>query len=235
MAKVYRKQNNLLAQELKHALYAVLICGVAPLFFYFLHSIFQKFIIDFLSIFLSYFVLTLILIFLFNRQRKLFLIFRSGRLGELRITKELQKLPDSFSVFSGFVPKGRGDIDFVVIGPTGIYAVETKNHSGRIGFDGRNITRNNRKIDDKDILWQAKDGAIKIKKHIISEMNEKHFVDALLVFSSKHARLVFDNREEVREVKVLRFDQLNSHIISKPVKFPDIEVMRLGRMMRSEK
>lgn len=233
MARFYKKKNKyLLGQELRYASLVVLVCIGLIVCFYLLGVLFKRLSTDFLTVALSYFTVFVIFVVLFKKMRKQFFLYRAGRRGEMRIAKELKKLPDSYNVFAGVDLDGRGDVDFLVIGPSGIYAVEAKNHSGRIGFDGRNITRNSRKLDDKDILWQVKDNAMKIKKHIISGMSEKHFVDAVLVFSNKHARIVFDNKEEVRETKVLQTEQLNEYILSRSMKFPEVEVIRIARLFK---
>lgn len=233
MARFYKKKNKyLLGQELKYLFFLFLTCIGAVTIFYILGIVFKKFSTDFLTVFLSYLTVFIIFVVFFRKMKKNFFLYRAGRHGELKIAEKLKKLPDNYSIFASIDLVNRGDIDFVVIGPSGVYAVEVKNHSGRIGFDGRNITRNKRKLDDKDILWQVKNNAMQLKEYIIDNMGEKHFVDAVLVFSNRHAKLIFDNKEEIRETKVLKIEELNDYILSRPMKFPDVEVMRLARLFK---
>ncbi|MCR4434200.1 MAG: NERD domain-containing protein [Caldiserica bacterium] len=56
--------------------------------------------------------------------------FLKGSEGEGKVEVELRKLSQGFFVFHD-LPTGRGNIDHVVIGPTGIFTVETKNWKGR--------------------------------------------------------------------------------------------------------
>ncbi|MBP2045171.1 nuclease-related domain-containing protein [Methanobacterium aggregans] len=54
----------------------------------------------------------------------------AGAYGEEIVSDYLQKLPDSFYIFNDVNPRGNwGNIDHVVVGPTGIFVIETKNYS----------------------------------------------------------------------------------------------------------
>jgi hypothetical protein len=61
-----------------------------------------------------------------------------GAAGEEKVAQALAFLPASWDVFHGVPPAGRtlwparGDLDHVVLGPTGLFVVETKNWTGRI-------------------------------------------------------------------------------------------------------
>ena len=54
---------------------------------------------------------------------------RSGILGEQAVADALAGLPSSYWVLHG-VSTGHGDVDHVVIGPTGVFAIETKAWQG---------------------------------------------------------------------------------------------------------
>ncbi|WP_288468899.1 nuclease-related domain-containing protein [uncultured Curtobacterium sp.] len=60
-----------------------------------------------------------------------------GALGERRVAAELDRLGPAFTVLHA-VPIGTGstDIDHLVIGPTGVFSINTKNHSGQQVFVG---------------------------------------------------------------------------------------------------
>jgi len=60
-----------------------------------------------------------------------------GAIGERRVAAELDRLGPAFTVLHA-VPIGSGstDIDHLVIGPTGVFSVNTKNHSGHKVFVG---------------------------------------------------------------------------------------------------
>lgn len=59
--------------------------------------------------------------------------YRYGIWGEEAVTMALSALDDRYRVFNDVVlPGARGDIDHVVVGPGGIFALETKNYAGEI-------------------------------------------------------------------------------------------------------
>ena|SRR3989338_6449396 len=106
-----------------------------------------------------------------------------GRIGEWEIGKLLSKLPDSYYIFQDVV-LGKGNIDFVVVGPSGVYAIEVKSHSGKIDFDGYKLTQNGRPFD-RNFLGQAKYEAMDLKRFLEANLNRQVFVKAVLVFSGR--------------------------------------------------
>lgn len=69
----------------------------------------------------------LIMIFGYNKG----LSWKKGAKGENLVAKSLNTLPKDYFVFNDVnLPDGRGNIDHVVVGPKGIFAIETKNLSG---------------------------------------------------------------------------------------------------------
>ena len=61
---------------------------------------------------------------------------RKGTLGEAAVGLILEGLPDCYTVFND-PGKRRGNIDHIVIGPTGIFVIDTKNWRGAITPDGQ--------------------------------------------------------------------------------------------------
>ncbi|MGH9135383.1 MAG: nuclease-related domain-containing protein [Ilumatobacteraceae bacterium] len=73
--------------------------------------------------------------------------FRVGFAGERKVARELEKLPPGWHVVHS-VPFGenRNDIDHIVIGPGGVFTLNTKHHArGRIWVAGRTIMVSGRK------------------------------------------------------------------------------------------
>lgn len=95
-----------------------------------------------------------------NFRREL-LRLKAGRDGEKAVGQFLETLRlDGYRVFHDIIGEGF-NIDHVIIGPTGVYSVETKTFSMPIGkapkiqFDGKTITKNGFKLD-RDPIIQAK-------------------------------------------------------------------------------
>lgn len=60
-----------------------------------------------------------------------------GLEGENLVLEQLNKLPKNYFVFHDVkMPKGRGNIDHIVVGPTGLFVIETKNYSGKYQIKG---------------------------------------------------------------------------------------------------
>jgi uncharacterized membrane protein YuzA (DUF378 family) len=68
----------------------------------------------------------------YERERKK---WRKGAVGECVVADVLSALSDHYSVING-LNTASGDIDHVVVGPTGIFAIETKNWRGTVTADG---------------------------------------------------------------------------------------------------
>jgi hypothetical protein len=62
-------------------------------------------------------------------------------------------LPEGNFVIHDF-NSGKGNIDHILIGPKGIFTLETKSHAGKVSFDGKKLLRNGRPFE-KDFLKQA--------------------------------------------------------------------------------
>jgi hypothetical protein len=68
--------------------------------------------------------------------------WEKGAAGEKSVAHTLSKLPDEFRVVND-VATPFGNLDHVVIGPTGVFVIETKDWRGVIGADGKGeLTRN---------------------------------------------------------------------------------------------
>jgi len=59
--------------------------------------------------------------------------WRKGILGEKRVVEALTPLDDSYVLINDVVtPGGKGNIDHILIGPNGVFVIETKNYSGEV-------------------------------------------------------------------------------------------------------
>jgi hypothetical protein len=76
--------------------------------------------------------------------------FIKGARGEEAAARVLALLPESYDVFHGLAAGTGGtaaDLDHVVVGPQGVFAVETKNWSGRIEIVDGQVMYNGRRPD----------------------------------------------------------------------------------------
>jgi hypothetical protein len=93
-------------------------------------------------------VLTLTAIALFvaaTRCRRRVEAFFKGAAGEERVGHVLARLPAGYHVFHSLDAGGglgmwrQGDLDHVVVGPAGVFVIETKNWRGNVTIDGTRI------------------------------------------------------------------------------------------------
>lgn len=62
----------------------------------------------------------------------------SGAEGEEKVLRALESLPDGYTIFNQLdipdpsLPNGRRELDFLVVGPTGLFIIEVKNTGGLI-------------------------------------------------------------------------------------------------------
>uniref|UniRef100_A0A942YBG0 NERD domain-containing protein n=1 Tax=Neobacillus citreus TaxID=2833578 RepID=A0A942YBG0_9BACI len=111
-----------------------------------------------------------------------------GALGERRVARELESLGPEFTVLHA-VPIGKRstDIDHVVIGPTGVFSINTKNHSGHsVWVGGRSLMVNGqrtphvlRALDEgrraTDLLSHAAGGPVLVQPLLVVAADELRF------------------------------------------------------------
>lgn len=129
-----------------------------------------------------------------------------GAEGERRVGNCLSRLSDEYVVFNDFTPRdAQGNfrpwnVDHIVIGPTGVFVIETKNYtSTRV----EPVQTSPRTADD---VAQASKNAMDLKKKLelwSGGRLSNVFVEAVLVFAQDHAH-VENLREGTTNVLPLR-------------------------------
>src|SRR2546427_6967384 len=87
---------------------------------------------------------------------------RKGLEGEQSVASELSHLNDEFLLLNDvMLPGGRGNIDHILVGPTGVFVLETKNFSGKyVCYGDRWFFQGVReKYDVSSVSVQAKNNA----------------------------------------------------------------------------
>lgn len=116
----------------------------------------------------------------------------AGKEGELAVTEVLRTLPNEYVLLNDLMlPDGRGNVDHLVIGPNGLFVIETKNYSTYVSCWGDSWYVNRREI--ASLSKQAKRNAMAIKNTLDAVFKEHDaripFVNALLVFTNRDGRL----------------------------------------------
>ena len=139
--------------------------------------------------------------------------FRKGATGEALAGYLLEGLPDDYMVIHGLKPKPQhGDIDHIVVGPTGVYAIDTKNWNGVVTADGKGELLLNGKPTDKPAIRNLIRAIMTIKDEIKFHSTFSPYIHALLVFPAARVEAKWGQTESVHCV---RADQLYEYIIEK--------------------
>lgn len=154
--------------------------------------------------------------------------YKHGLEGENHVTKTLSStLNDEYYLINDvWLPDGKkGNIDHIVLGPTGIFAVETKNQTGKIecngdvwnGVIGRNPSK------------QARDNAFRVHDAIASSeifKSRKLWVQGVVVFANKDVDLDVQNPHKV---DILKSDGLVNYILAKESNLSSQEIELVGK------
>src|ERR1051325_4334952 len=107
---------------------------------------------------------------------------RKGALGEWEAASDLEQLSNQFTVFHN-VNTPRGNLDHFVIGPTGVFAIETKNWRGLITSDGSGELMQNGPPTDKPVVRAFVRRTMAIREQIvILTQYDDIFIKPVMVF-----------------------------------------------------
>lgn len=138
----------------------------------------------------------------------------TGAKAEQAVAEALQELPDDYYVFHDLEFPGF-NIDHVVLGPNGIFLVETKSQKGNITQEHDVLLRNGRKFF-KDFLKQCWSQTYSLRDHLNAEKLHGLSIKPILCFSRGFVEI----RGLVRGVAVLNAGYLRPYILSQRGSLP---------------
>jgi hypothetical protein len=120
-----------------------------------------------------------------------------GKRGELAVRRALEGLPDDYVALNDLLlPKSWGNIDHVVIGPNGLFVIETKNYSSDVKCQGDKWFLNGKPT--KSLSSPAKTNAWHLRNYLESIFLEHKvkppFIEPVLVFVKHRHRLDLNDR-----------------------------------------
>jgi hypothetical protein len=121
------------------------------------------------------------------------------------------------------------NIDHLVIGPTGVFVIETKNHKGVITNIGDTLLINNR-LFEKDIIKQTLDESYYIKDKIKSSLNLNIFVKPVIVFANPKA---YVKSYEVKGVKTISIRMLKSYLLNQKTKIDSDYIEKIYNLFKN--
>jgi hypothetical protein len=143
-------------------------------------------------------------------------IYNGGWAGEKLVVKMLgSRLSDDYFLLNDLhLSLGGGDIDHIVLGPSGVFVLETKNWRGEVTCCGDEWHRAGRPNFKSSPSLQVKRNTAKIKQILDSIQSLRSLnveVEGLVVFTNNHSTLHLNSPT----VPVLKVAQLPDYIISR--------------------
>jgi len=143
--------------------------------------------------------------------------YKKGMMGEASVASALKNLDNNYLLINDLKLKGKmGNIDHIILGPNGIFAIETKSFRGDIGCKGDEWTRRAKGSSSvKDLespSYQVKRNAVEIRQLLQSAGNivrgKTLFVSGIVVFTDPEAHLELKSPT----VPVLKLGELCNYI-----------------------
>lgn len=173
---------------------------------------------------------SLVTIYLFNQLDTRFL---KGLEGEGNISLILKQLPAEYYRFHDVVLGNKGNIDFVIIGPTGIWSIEVKNKKGTVTTDGQNLIHNGY-ISHTMTLKQPYAESKSLEQLFYKKTGKIYPVIPILVFPTNQVKLRFGEKP-IRGVYVVGGNWINKIITTKgKINLSSEEIYTLSDIIKSK-
>lgn len=150
-----------------------------------------------------------------------------GARGEEKVAGILQTLPETYHVFNDFVACGK-HVDHVVVGPAGVFAVETKFWRGAVTIEDGHILLDGQ-LPSRSPLAQVTREAAWVRSQL-ETAGWKGAVTPVLTFASDSFAA---HRAELQGVVILNSNELRSSFDTPRVVIPPAELDRLVSLMEN--
>ena len=177
----------------KAGLSAVLFAAIAAVIIY---RILLTFHIGLLEEIAAVFLLVPLGAFYFFLRR--YHIYNGGYTGEKQVANLLtHTLNDDYYLLNDlYLRGGGGDFDHIVLGPNGVFVLETKNWNGTISCNGDEWQRSGKRNFSSSPSRQVKRNAARIQQIINNNPSLRAlgtFVEGIVVLTNNHANLHVNN------------------------------------------
>lgn len=153
--------------------------------------------------------------------------YRKGADGEVRVCKTLSLFPDEYNVIND-LKTDFGNIDHVVVGPSGVYVLDSKNWRGIITADENGEILVNGKPTNKPEVKILTSRVMNIKEKVKTLCGLDPYIKGVLVFPSAHVDAKWGT---TKAVHCVRDEQLYEYIVEskKPNKLSKKEIDAISR------
>lgn len=176
------------------------------------------------------FVASLISVIVYWKKglRRVESFFRGAR-GEERVAALLASMPDPYHIFNDF-EAGNDRVDHVVIGPTGVFSVETKSWRGTVEVVEGHVLVNGA-LPSRDPLAQAQREADKVRA-AIGRLGFDVTVSPVVCFASD---TFASDTAQCGSVKIVNAAAIGEWFASQPETLPLSELSRLVQLLETRK
>jgi hypothetical protein len=200
--KYIKKSNYLQAMDLRYLLVIILILvGAAFVAAFFLPGREQSDEFVFAYV-VGVILLMPLLIWVVGRFDITLKKFGAGIGAETTVKSELSKLNDDYTVYHNMPVHSRGDVDFVVVGPTGVIAIEVKGHKFPTHAQVQRF------------VLQAQRSASDLSRLLQAGLGQKVWVDAVVILPNLRGRANLGNHNGTY---VTTLDRVVSYVQSRRV------------------
>jgi hypothetical protein len=191
----------------KATLSGLVFAGIFALLIYRLLSTFKVDLVE--EVGLVFLLMPMIAFYFYLRK---YHIYRGGWEGEKQVAKLLANaLSDDYYLINDlYLRDGGGDIDHIILGPNGVFVLETKNWRGNFSCKGDEWKREGQRSLSSPSR-QVKRNAAKIKQIIDGSSGLRLlsiWVEGIVVFTNKHSKLYVTNPT----VSILSLSELVNYI-----------------------
>ncbi len=153
--------------------------------------------------------------------------YRKGADGEVRVCKTLSLFPDKYNVIND-LKTDFGNIDHVVVGPSGVYVLDSKNWRGIITADENGELLVNGKSPDKPEVKILTGRLMSIKEKVKTLCGLDPYIQGVLVFPSARVNAKWGT---TKAVHCIRDEQLYEYIVEnkKPKKLDKKDIESISK------
>lgn len=195
-------------------------------------------------LFIVFVILTVIISSVLSKKRTEQDITIAGKQGEERTAHLLNSLPVNYKLIRNAVISYEGresEIDNIVVGNTGVFVIETKNHRGYINGDCNERYWAQHKIDNygechsKEFYNPTKQVATHIYrlKGIFRQNKVRVFINGAVYFSNPEIKVDIENpREDIPVFNYYNQDELLNYILNREKILTDKQVENIVKIIK---
>jgi len=181
-------------------------------------------------LFLIYILMPGVPLFLFSKNQ--YDRWHKGAEGEKLVAKKLNQLPEDYYVFNDVtIPTLKGNIDHVVVGPSGIFALETKNHKAKYTIWGEQWVKSG--LYDRKVRNNPGRQAQRNAKGLMKYLSHKgirgvKWITSMVILVNDD----YEIKKNPRNYVVLKPSELNDYIMNKNQQIKNKNTLGLSLILK---